>query len=832
MRNGTEGGLRDVSICWDGKEPAIIQPPAVVLRERRPEGEGSWEAYFEMALEAVNVERNPRKGRRREPGDPLLEALALGLGPGQGLELRFHSRGGRRGGGAGWTVVGRSRGTDADEALAVCEGLQATTAATLESFGKNLRFRTVAPPEPQDAETHAWCTDLLPVGVALHRPAERRAGFTAEVRRRPEGPRMVLLSPAPGEPASNPPAGIGTVLRLSTDVEVALTLDALRLGPDDLRALSAAYDWLNDGAPKCLGVPSGVGAEVDDPETLERLKKALEGWLRSGKGVRLGCRVHSQDPVAPGVLAALGRELFAGASLATRVARAGATGGRSGVLTVPGDAALDLSGCLAASFPLPRVLPAEEELLKAGVPREHGTSVGHLPTHGLLLDRVGEGAAAREVRFPEEERSRHTYLIGATGTGKSTLLLQMLAQDMEAGEGVCLIDPHGDLYQQALAAVPAHRANDVVLLDASDLDHPAVINLLECGEGTVRPVHLNFVTNEMIRIFDRLYDLRQTGGPIFEQYMRGALFLALESDYPGATLMDVPWIFEDRRYRAFLKKKCTNPLIVAFWEDQAERAGGEVALANVAPYITSKLNQFTTNALLRPIMGQPRSTIDFRKAMDRGRIVLVNLSKGLLGGLDARLLGMLVVGKLFGAALGRAAVPSRERWPFHLYIDEFQNVATETLAHVLAEARKYGLHLTLANQNLSQVQLERGANRQEAILGNVGTLLAFRLGPAAAEKLQSYTRPEVDALGLQELPNFQAAARLMADGAPLRPFVFRTLPAGRLPQRARVRHLIAASRRRHTQPGEAVEKAIPGRRRAWALHPGKSRVEGVAAAVG
>ncbi|MFU8857302.1 MAG: TraM recognition domain-containing protein [Deferrisomatales bacterium] len=817
MRNGQESGFPQPGTRREGTEPPPpLRPPAVALRERRAEGETPWEASFELELQAVIPEKGTRQPRRKETGDPLLQALALGLGPGQRLELRFCSRGAGREGWPGWSVVGRSCAADEETALAAGEALRATVLGTLESFGRSLRFAARKAPEPSEGGGPEWRTVLLPGGVALGRPRGRRAGFDGGApceRQRPEDP-AVVLSPAPGEAPPNPGLALASALELSAPVEVSLTLETVVLGREEVQALARVYDWLTDGEPKRLGLPLGFGVAVEDPDTLGRLQKALEAWIRSGRGVRLGCRFASEGPVPPGLLAAVGRELYPGSTFETVSARPAAGGHTNVPVAAPGaERILDLRGCLAASIPLPRVLPSPDALLRAGVPKEHVALVGHLPAQGLLLGEVGDGPEARQVRFPSPERSRHAYVIGATGTGKSTLLLRMLVQDMEAGEGVCLIDPHGDLYQQALESVPARRADDVVLLDASDFEFPMGINLLEVGDGPFREVQLNFAVNEMIRIFDRLYDLRQTGGPIFEQYMRGALLLAVENRHPGATLMDVPWLLEDSRYRGFLKSECTNPLIVSFWDQQAERAGGDAALANVVPYITSKLNQFVTNALLRPIIGQPLSTVDFREAMDSQRIVLVNLSKGLLGDLDSRLLGMLVMGKLFAAALGRAAVPARERRPFYLYVDEFQNVTTDTVAHMLSEARKYGLYLTLANQNLSQIHLERGPSLQEAVLGNVGTLIAFRLGPADAEKLQSYTRPQVDALALQELPNFHAAARLMADGAPLRPFVFRTLPPESLPDRAKVRKLVGTSRLCYARSREAVEAAILLRRR-------------------
>lgn len=419
---------------------------------------------------------------------------------------------------------------------------------------------------------------------------------------------------------------------------------------------------------------------------------------------------------------------------------------------------------------------------------------------------------ASAFRLAEVDRSRHTYIAGATGSGKSTLLFNMIAQDIADGEGVCLIDPHGDLYRDVLDAVPPGRAKDVVLFDPCDFDYAVGLNFLEC-DGPHPQVRMNLIANEMIKIFDRLYDLRQTGGPMFELYMRNALLLVMDNGTPG-TLMDVLRIFEDKDHREHLKRICKNPLVVRFWSEQAERAGGEASLANITPYITSKLNQFTHNALLRPIIGQLKSTLNFRQIMDHRQILLVNLSKGLLGELDAQLLGMLLIGKLFFAAMGRVAVPEARRTPFNWYIDEFQNFTTDTLAHLLSESRKFGIRLTLANQNLAQLNQVHGReNLMEAVLGNVGNLCFFRMGAADAEKLATYTRPELDAQDLQYLPDFHAATRLLRNNEPMRPFVLQTLPKQKRtsadqPEGSPGRRILKNSRRCHARPVAEVEAEI------------------------
>ena len=378
------------------------------------------------------------------------------------------------------------------------------------------------------------------------------------------------------------------------------------------------------------------------------------------------------------------------------------------------------------------------------------------------------------------------------------------------GEGVAVIDPHGDLYEQLLRSIPSERIKDVVLINPCDAEFPVGINFLEC-HGSDKSLRVNFITNELMKIFERLYDLRIAGGPMFEQYMRNALMLLMESDYP-ATLVDVPLLFEDKDFRSFLLSRCKNPFVVNFWNKIAEKAGGEASLSNMAPYITSKLNLFTANALLSPIIGQVRSTIDFREAMDTRKIVLINLSKGVLGELDVQLLGLVLIGKIFSCAMSRVALPAVQRKPFYLYVDEFQNFTTDTVAFLLSEGRKFGLYLTLANQNLSQLVANNGKqNLLDAVLGNVGSMLAFRLGAMDAERMQIYTKPELQAQDLQDLPNFHVAARILVNNAPTRAFVFRTATASHKTDTDPT-EVISTSRRRYARPKKQVEREIIKRR--------------------
>ena len=543
---------------------------------------------------------------------------------------------------------------------------------------------------------------------------------------------------------------------------------------------------------------------VTEVKLLEALRQELTVWLQCPQGWRVQYLITAQEPVPSALVDQLCAELLHG--------RPYQLGRLPTEAAWPND--LDLSNVIIAKANgLPPLLPTPRRLLKQGTPLHYGYAPPLLPVEGVVLGQTRGGHQPRPVHFTPSDRARHCSVLGATGTGKSTLLYNLLAQDIAAGAGVCLIDPHGDLYQQVLAAVPPHRCKDVILIEPGHPDRAVGINFLECT-GPHPQVRMNFITNELIRIFDRLYDLHLTGGPVFEQYMRNALLLVMDNEIMDGTLMDIPWLFENANYRKHLLKYCRNEYTVSFWRDQAEKAGGEISLSNMGPYITSKLNQFTSNALLRPIIGQGHNTVDFRACMDEGRIVLVHLPKGLLGHMDTQLLGMLIIGKFFDAALQRYTTPEAQRRPFHLYIDEAHHFTTSSVVNLLAEARKYGLYLTLANQNLTQL----GHGLMDAILGNVGSLLLFRLGVRDAEQMAAYVKPELRERDLQDLPDRQVVARMLMLGAPSRPFVFSTQPPYSPPdyspaEREQAQAELTWSRLHYTRSIQEVENALFERRR-------------------
>jgi hypothetical protein len=392
----------------------------------------------------------------------------------------------------------------------------------------------------------------------------------------------------------------------------------------------------------------------------------------------------------------------------------------------------------------------------------------NMPDSGTLIGKNVYRETETKVFLQREDRRRHLYTIGQTGTGKSTFLSEMARQDIENGEGVCIVDPHGELVEDLLKYVPKERIEDVILFDPADVGRPMGMNLLEYDQ----PEQKTFVINEMISIFDKLYDLKQTGGPMFEQYMRNAMLLVMSHPESGSTLMEISKVLSDAEFRKMKLDNCDNQVVVDFWTKEAEKAGGEAALANMVPYITSKLTTFVTNDIMRPIISQQKSAFNFREAMDTKKIVLVNLSKGKIGEINANLLGMVIVGKILMSAMARVDMPQDKREDFYLYIDEFQNFTTDSIASILSEARKYKLNLIIAHQFIQQVE----EKIRDAVFGNVGSMVCFRIGATDAEYMVKQFGPTFSEHDLINVDNYRGFAKIMINNVVSPPFSMRTYP--------------------------------------------------------
>ncbi len=393
----------------------------------------------------------------------------------------------------------------------------------------------------------------------------------------------------------------------------------------------------------------------------------------------------------------------------------------------------------------------------------------NLPTEGILIGQSEYRGRFYDIRMKPADRRRHMYIIGKSGGGKSVLQASLIKQDIEAGHGVCVIDPHGDLCDEVLEYVPKERADDVIFFDPADYERPMGLNMLEFDPA--KPEQKTFVINEMLKIFDKLYDLKSTGGPMFELYMRNAILLLMEDVESGSTLMEIPKVLADEDYRNYKLSKCKSQDVKDFWQKEALKAGGEASLANMVPYITSKLTPFIYNDYMRPIIGQQKSAFDVRDVMDGRKILLLKLSKGKIGDLNAYLIGMVLVGKILMAALARGDMAASDRKDFYLYIDEFQNFLTDSISAILSEARKYGLNLIIAHQFIGQLEGKGGDTTiRDAIFGNVGTMIAFRIGVEDAEFLAKEFQPVFSTYDLVNAEAFTVNMKMLIDNTASRPF--------------------------------------------------------------
>jgi hypothetical protein len=393
-----------------------------------------------------------------------------------------------------------------------------------------------------------------------------------------------------------------------------------------------------------------------------------------------------------------------------------------------------------------------------------------LPTEGLVLGHNMYRGQDLVVKMKSVDRRRHLYAVGTTGTGKSIFLANMAIQDIADGKGVCVVDPHGDLIQDVLEHIPANRMHDVIMFNPADLDRPMGLNMLEART----PQERDAAAQEMVAIFMKLFPPEMIG-PMFEHNMRNAMLTLMEDEEHPGTIADIPRLFTDKTFQQYKVSKVKDPVVRAFWEKEMAKTS-DFHKSEMLGYLISKVGRFVENAMMRNIIGQPKSAFNFRKVMDEKKILLVNLSKGQVGEVNAFLLGLIIVSKLQMAALSRADIPEDQRTDFYLYIDEFQNFITDSIATILSEARKYKLNLTMAHQYMSQLAQNNDTKVRDAILGNVGTMVAFRIGVEDAEILEKQFAPRFSAYDLVNQKKYTAYVRLLIDNTAAAPFHMETYP--------------------------------------------------------
>ncbi len=394
-----------------------------------------------------------------------------------------------------------------------------------------------------------------------------------------------------------------------------------------------------------------------------------------------------------------------------------------------------------------------------------------IPTTGIILGRNIYRGQETIIRMKDADRRRHVYIIGMTGVGKSVLMENMIRQDIEAGRGVCVVDPHGSLAESVLAFIPESRAEDVVYFNPADIERPIGLNILEANT----PEEMDFVTQEMVSIFYKLVTDPAMIGPMFEHNMRNAMLtLMADKEHPG-TIAEIPRMFTDEEFQRYKLKYVTDPMVRAFWEKEMAKTS-DYHKSEMLGYLISKVGRFVENEMIRNIIGQGYSGFNFREIMDKQKILIINLSKGQVGEVNSNLLGLIAVSKLQMAALARANMPEKERKDFYLYIDEFQNYVTDSIATILAEARKYKLNLIMAHQYIGQLVNNNDTSIRDAVFGNAGTMIAFRVGVEDAETMAKQFAPVFAEYDVINIEKYNAYVRLLIDNTAARPFNMETYP--------------------------------------------------------
>lgn len=429
-----------------------------------------------------------------------------------------------------------------------------------------------------------------------------------------------------------------------------------------------------------------------------------------------------------------------------------------------------------------------------------------LLNEGFLLGYNVYRGVKKEIRLATNDRRRHTYIIGQTGTGKSKLLENLALQDMLDGKGFAFIDPHGDSAEALLGMVPKERVEDVIYFNPADMASPLGLNLFEFDT----PDQRDFLVQEAIAMLYRLYDPGHTGiiGPRYEHWFRNAA-LTIMSDPKGSSFIDIPQVFNDDAFAKEKLKHVTDQTVLDFWNKEMAQTS-DYHKSEVLGWFVSKFGAFLSNEMMRNIIGQTKSGFDLRDIMDNKKILLVNLSKGKTGELNSQLLGMIFVMKFQAAAMGRADVPEDQREDFALYVDEFQNFATDSFESILSEARKYRLNLILANQFVTQLT----DKIREAIIGNVGTVISGRIGTTDAELMEKKFTPVFDAEDLTKLPNYEGVAVAQINGVPSAPFSMSFPPILGRPNPRLAEALKKLSAAKYGKPRAQVEQEIFARLRA------------------
>lgn len=596
---------------------------------------------------------------------------------------------------------------------------------------------------------------IVPSGTTLFSdPRKRLMGVDREICDR--GVRLASEE----DPTTRASIPVDLIAGLANPVEVEWHVSPFSLPKTALDLLDRVLEKLRRAPVTACSESRYDSATLLSGSLNGALEAELQGWRRKRKGVRCSVALRSTQALSPSLIEEVGIATWRGRRFTYLQERSS----NEFDATV-----LDLATCYAVDAGSPFKLPSRAALKEAGIPTCWPPPPRRLPTEGTLLGL----SEKKEIRLGQRDRQRHLYIVGGTGTGKSTLLRNLIVQDLVAGAGIFVMDPHGALVDDVLNSIPEKRQDDVVLMDGGDDEYPFCINPLSLDHGNP-DVAAGFAANEMLLIIKHLYKENPEGfGPVFEQHYRLALIALMTSAaITKPTPLDVIRFYGDAKFRKDILSGCNDEQI-RLQLNSLRAPSGDISWENVTPYITSKFNRLTLDKRVRNLTCQPDSTVDFKEVLNRPHITLVKLPKGTIDAVNVHMLGMMILSKLFTSAMAPSENSADDRPTTNVYIDEFHCFATPTLSQVMAEGRKYGLNMTLANQNLAQVD----NMLRDSILGNAANLIAFRTGPVDAHMLRQYFEPLLSPYDLQSLPDFHAAARILFEGVPLLPpFVLETTP--------------------------------------------------------
>jgi hypothetical protein len=442
------------------------------------------------------------------------------------------------------------------------------------------------------------------------------------------------------------------------------------------------------------------------------------------------------------------------------------------------------------------------------------------PTSVYIGD-AKSGNEKREVYLENEDRFRHSYVLGGSGSGKSVLMGNMILGDLENGNGCCVIDPHGELVDDILLRMPSHRLKDVIIFAPSQVERPLGLNMLEYDRR--KPTQRTLVIDTLFDIWDKLYDLKATGGPMFEQYMKNTIKLVMAHPESGNTMLEINKVLIDEDYRNFKLAMCKEQEVIDFWEKQATAAEGDASLANMVPYITSKLAPFVSNDFLRPMIGQNKSSINFRQSMDNKKIVLVKLEKGLIGETSGFLLGMVIIGQILIAGMGRndglrynedgtvTEILANDRVPFFVYIDEMQNFLFDAIPKALEEIRKYKVGFCLAHQFVKQVIVKGDDRIKESLMSNTGSKFIYRCSPEDGELLIKFFEPTLSTPDIMNPERYTCNTTVLVNGQISKPFNLAPKPYSKAISLERKNLLLKLNAERFGVPLDEINKDIETR---------------------